>query len=136
MNLGNWGVVPILLSTMIISATTPGAGVLLHLTPGLEKEIRGRLSQVRRGKKVKGGRLVVGVPVPVRRPMLMPGHHQAGIRLLSGSEGNPVERNSVFLVGHPQAASDQLWPPMFMSFTFPSYWFIFSSITFSIAPLT
>lgn len=83
---------------------TPGAGILFDLTPGLEKEIRRSLSQVRRSKKVKRGWLVVGVAVPVGRPMLLSWHPQAG-RLVSGgvsvSAGNPVvqERNSVFLVG-------------------------------------
>ena len=60
---------------------TPGAGVLFDLTPGLEKEIRRSLSQVRRSKEVEGGRLVVGVPVPVGRPVLLSWHPQAGGRV-------------------------------------------------------
>ena len=91
-------------SNIIISAMAPGTGVLFDLTPRLEQEVRRSLSQVRRGKKVKGGRLVVGVAVPVGRPMLLSWHPQAG-RLVSGgvsvSAGNPEvpEWNSVFLVG-------------------------------------
>ena len=85
---------------------TPGAGVLFDLTPGLEKEIRRSLPQVRRSKEVKGGRLVVGVPVPVGRPVLLSRHPQAGglvSVVVSVSVGNPVvaEGNSLFLVGHP-----------------------------------
>ena len=53
---------------------TPGTGVLFDLTPGLEQEVRRRLSQIRRSKKVEGGRLVVGVAVPVRRPVLLARH--------------------------------------------------------------
>ena len=60
---------------------TPGTGVLFDLTPGLEKEIRRSLSQVRRSKEVEGGRLVVGVPVPVGRPVLLSWHPQAGGRV-------------------------------------------------------